>query len=345
MFKYIALFVVALSSLYAQVTNSSIPVIEQFEAHPLKKWSDRRHSTVVQALEKQSEKIRVVSYNILFDLFDHTLQDDTHSWKNRLPRILESIKQMQPDILCLQEPYERQLADLREALKEGYLSFVGETAQGELNAIFYNKERFQLDASKSASIQMPLNPKDDPIIAEVPNFLPIHLEPGLLLTKAYLFDRVTGVHFCVLNTHLTFYRVNAREDQAYFIADLIRNEPQPVIFTGDLNTLPNWPAHEPFRHLDGGHIEELFEQVAKNSRRSALLGHVGPHFTYLKYFYKKNHASPLEELGNQAVFLDHIYVTEGITTLISGVEASKVDGYYPSDHLPIIADIIFTKDF
>jgi endonuclease/exonuclease/phosphatase family metal-dependent hydrolase len=43
------------------------------------------------------------------------------------------------------------------------------------------------------------------------------------------------------------------------------------------------------------------------------------------------------------VILDHIYVAGAVEVLLHAVEPARVDGHFPSDHMPLIADLLFPK--
>jgi endonuclease/exonuclease/phosphatase family metal-dependent hydrolase len=250
---------------------------------------------------------------------------------------------MHPDILCVQETYPSQLEDLQKSLGDSYLHFVGNSRTGELNAIFYNKERFELDLKySSASLEMPISPKDDAFVATITDFLPPDLEPGKQLTLVHIYDKLTGKQFVVMNTHLTFYRVNSREAQAYFIADLVQKLHtlnKTVILTGDFNTIPNRPDKTDYHFYDGGYICQIFKTVLKDTKDAALLGHVGPLASSIRDFlYRGN--KPLNDTENPEVILDHIYVSPTVSVLINGIEPCLVDDRFPSDHMPVIADIL-----
>jgi endonuclease/exonuclease/phosphatase family metal-dependent hydrolase len=45
-------------------------------------------------------------------------------------------------------------------------------------------------------------------------------------------------------------------------------------------------------------------------------------------------------VGTPGVFLDHIFVTKDLTVLVHAVQPVKVDGCFPSDHMPIVVDLI-----
>ncbi len=324
------------------ITDSVVAKIVELENNPPNKYSERHFLDIQKALSHKASKIRVVTYNILFDLFDSSLEDKMQSWKERLPLVIASIKNMDPDILCVQEPYPAQLKDLQNNLSDSFSSFIGSSTTGELNAIFYKKSRFTLNENESASLALPLNPLDDALVLKISDFLPPELEPGRQLTVAHFHDTLTNKDFAVLNTHLTFYRVNSREDQVYFITDLVRKiheQKKPVIVAGDFNTLPNRTDIERFRFYDGDHLKCIFHSVVKNTSDTALLGHIGPLSTFTKDFLKSD-SKPFENRGTPGVVLDHIFVSPEVCALINAAEPSLVNGHFPSDHMPVIADIL-----
>src|ERR1700686_4858768 len=78
----------------SSITYSTVSILENLENAPPKKYSERHVLKINEVLEKKAQKIRIVTYNILFDLFDHQLEDKTYSWPERLPHIIQSIKNM-----------------------------------------------------------------------------------------------------------------------------------------------------------------------------------------------------------------------------------------------------------
>ncbi len=330
-----------------EITYSVMPVLEKIESHPPEKYSENHLSEIHELLAKQAEKIRVVTYNILLDLFDHKLEDQTHSWAARLPKVVQSINNMRPDVLCLQESYPNQIEDLQTSLGDDYSYFVGAGATGEVNAIFYNRERFEIDWESygadlaNATLEMPLNPKDEQLIPRN-KILPPEIEPGRQLTLAHFRDKLTGKTFAVINTHLTFYRHNSREVQAQYIAGLVQKMQAlkiPVIFAGDLNTFSNHPDRE-FPFFDGTRVCQIFQRMMKDTRDAALLGHIGPSSTGLRTFIGRDGKGPFEIGENPDVILDHIYVSPDVPVIIHATERALVDGRFPSDHMPVIADIV-----
>lgn len=331
------------SILSTEITHSIMPILEKTENEPLTKFSDHYIKTTHAALARQSEKIRVVTYNVLFDIFDDQLKDKNYAWSQRSVRVVAAINHLSPDILCVQETYSTQLQDLRNALSNRYECFIGSQTTGELNAIFYDKNRFEIiETSFTQSIKMPLNSKDEAIVSKIPGFLCAELEPGKQMTMTLLRDLVTQKVFVVMNTHLTYHRVNSREDQAIFISELVEEahgQHLPVILTGDFNTFPNRPDKPEFHFYDGDYICSIFNRNLKDTADNAVLGHIGPLCTSIRDFLSRQN-KPFNISENPGVLPDHIFVSPGILVIIQGIEPCMVDSYFPSDHLPVIADLI-----
>src|SRR5258708_1087757 len=116
-----------------EVSYSVVPFLETLEnTHP-DKYSQNYILQINTSFRKKSEKIRIITYNILFDLFDDQLKDKTYCWTQRFPNISICIENMHPDIICLQEVYPAQLEDLKQSLGTHFAAFVGKSTQGELN--------------------------------------------------------------------------------------------------------------------------------------------------------------------------------------------------------------------
>lgn len=323
------------------ITHSTVPLLNDLKSIYLEKYPETYKQKVEKALQSSSDAIRVVTYNILFDVLDANLKDQKYSWKNRLPKVIESIENMDPDILCVQELYPTQLEDLKQVLEDRFDFFVGDSSIGELNGIFYKKNRFTIEPN-SCSLELPINPKDDARVKAIPNLLPLELEPGRMLTLAHFQDKITGKAFTVINTHLSFFRINSRNDQAHFIRHLVSDlhtQNKSVIVTGDLNTFPNHPDKRVLPFYDGDHICQILQQELKDTKDIALLGHFGPQTTGFHDFLKRNN-KPFIATEDSDVILDHIFVSPTLTTLVHATEPCQSDGAFPSDHMPVIADIL-----
>ncbi len=321
--RYIVTFLCFALYLNASIENSIIPLVQKFESVdnlPAKKFSDNQFQEIFQALNQVDQKIRIATYNVLFNLYDHTL-DEVNRWPQRLPRVVELLNEMQPDVLGVQELYPDQLEGLMPYLGNTYDFFAEPCGDDELNGIFYRRDRFEVVESQVYSM------------ASIPGD-----SSRETLTLLKLKDLKTGKMFAVFNTHLAFSKINKRDAQVRFIADQIASlgDDIPLIFMGDLNTFPNRLDLAKLPAYDGDYIQRLLTQgPLRDARQQALLGHLGPISTFTN---GSDNGTPFTGEGTPGIFLDHIYVTKGITVLIHAVQPAKVDGHFPSDHMPILVD-------
>lgn len=310
------------------------------EAPSPKKYGERHSREILEAQSRAAEKIRVVSFNVLFKLMEHKA-DPKLSWDARLPLVVKIITDIDPDILGVQECYQDQLEDLFKHLGCVYNYFKGDTSRGELNAIFYKRDLFEIVLSgefPSSFHELPLDSKDEEIVSSIPDYLPPELEPGRGLTLLNLVQKSTRCAFCVLNTHLTFYRINSRELQALYIENLARRISIPVILLGDLNSFPNRPDKSlPF--YDGDRITSILKRSLLDSREHSLLGHVGPLRTSMKDFFKKD-PEPYDP-EDPLVILDHVYISRDVQVIVTATSSSERP--HPSDHSPIFADVLLQR--
>ncbi len=305
------------------IENSIVPLVEKFEVLEnldRDKYSDAQHEEIVAAMAHKDDKIRIVSYNMLFDLYDDALEE-AYKWPQRLPRIVALIEEMQPDIMGIQELYSDQFDDLRQRIEDTYSYFARPSNNGELNVIIYRKDRFcQVDRQVWSMTTTP------------------HEQSNHILSMVHLKDLQTRKTFAVFNAHLAFSNVNKRDYQVRFIADYVEDvaEVMPVVVTGDFNAFPHFLEQEKLPFYDGEYIHRIMTQWSlRDSKDLALLGHVGPLSTFTN---KPDDVAPFQGTGTPGVFLDHIYVTRGIQVWMHAVQPAKVDGYFPSDHMPVLVD-------
>lgn len=289
------------------------------------KYAPQQYQEILSAIAKKKERIRVVSYNILFNLYDDSLPQP-YKWPQRAHRVIKMIEEMQPDLLGIQELYPVQRDDLLKTLSENYTFFSKPASDGELNGIFFNKHRFKLLDSHVWH----LSDKGP----DVPS--------NASLTLLYLQDNITDQPLAIFNTHLSFSKIEKRVSQAKKIHTLVsqfhKTHPDvSLIFTGDLNTFPNFPDQEGFPFYDGDYTQALIKKdLFNDTKDSAVLGHIGPLGTFTN---KGSNPHPFQGTGTPGVYLDHIFVSPGVTVLLHAVNPATVGGLWPSDHMPVIADI------
>ncbi len=318
-FHAIAFLLCFVTSLTAEVDNSIIPTIETYERieslNP-KKYSKAQFNEISSALSRYNERIRAVSYNILFDLYDHNLAEE-YRWPQRLPRLVEILEDMQPDLIGVQELYHRQLQGVMPLLEPTYAFYCKPETDGELNGIFYRKERFEVVDSQV-----------------------FEMTPGSTLTMLKLKDLKNGLCIAVFNTHLAFRNIEKREQQARYIATHIRSHSDglPIILMGDLNTFPHRLQLDKLPFYDGDYIHRILAKAGiQDAVGVSIVGHLGPLSTST---FSEDGDRPFEGTGSPGILMDHIYVSDGIEVLMHAIQPATVNGLFPSDHLPVIADIV-----
>jgi endonuclease/exonuclease/phosphatase family metal-dependent hydrolase len=306
------------------VENSVVPQIEYFQnienLNP-GKFSEIQFKEITEALNHKDQKIRYVSYNVLFNIRDDNL-DKENRWPSRLPRVVELIKEMNPDIIGVQELYTSQFKDIQPLLNE-YEFFASECENGEQNGIFYRRDRF--DVLKSEVEYMTTTPN-------VPS--------SAILTKLQLKDLKTDRTIAVFNTHLSFSKANKRDFQARFITARVEEiaKEMPVLVSGDMNLFPNRMDLEKLPFYDGDYIHRILtDGVLRDSWECSLLGHLGSISTFTN---DPEDVRPFKGLGTPGVILDRIYITKDINVLIHATQVGQVDGHFPSDHMPILIDFV-----
>lgn len=304
------------------VENSIVSAIEEsevLERLPEHKYSKNQFSQIAAALKHKEERLRIVSFNMLANDADHK-REEINRWPQRLLRIVEIIEEIAPDVIGAQELYQTQLEELFPYISPTF-GFYGEPRQdGELNGVFYRKSRFELVKGR---------------VWDIPQTGPI----GNNLTMLQLRDLLTGQLFAIFNIHLAF-GANEREEEVRFIIQQILPIAQrmPVMLTGDLNTFPNRLDLERLPFYDGDYIHRLLtKNIFKDSSEVSLLGHLGPISTFTN---APGDGIPFQGKGTPGVLLDRIYVSKGMMVLIHAVQSGKVNGHFPSDHMPVIIDIL-----
>ena len=320
-------FICSLTTASFAIENSIIPEIESIENlndFDLNKYTTNQANEIKGVLEQLDQRIRIVSYNLLFDRYDHNLEEE-YRWPNRLSRVVEMFNEMNADVVGVQELFPSQLDDLMQHLAEKY-KFIGKPCKnGEINGIFFKKDRFTVLDTRIWYLS-----KDN--------------AASSTLTMLKLKDKVNNKAFAVFNTHLAFSNIEKREMQARLmrkhITNFIAEESCPSILTGDLNTFPNRSDLKRLPFYDGDYIQNIIKgDHFIDAMDAAVLGHLGPLSTFTN---EESGTTPFKGTGTPGVFLDHVYVTKDVTVLLHAINPGQVNGRFPSDHMPVIADIMLT---
>lgn len=263
--------------------------------------------------------MRIMSYNLRFDNPD----DGKNIWDNRKERVSNLIAFYNPVFLGTQEGLLHQVEYLEETLDKYRWIGVGRddgTMNGEFSALFYDTLRVELVNESDTTIWLSETP-------DIPGSKGWDAVLPRILTYGRFRDRGTGEEFFVLNTHFDHIGDTARAKSAELIIRTIARiaDDEPVVLTGDFNATP---VSDPYINLTEKNygLNDAFEV--------AELPHVGPLFTFEGFEVK----SSIERRR-----IDYIFVNDRVKVKRHAINSTFRDLYYPSDHLPVIADITFTE--
>mgnify|MGYP001037488826 FL=1 len=264
------------------------------------------------------ESFRIMTYNVRFD---QTI-DGPNQWDFRKDRFIGLIRYHAPDLFGVQEPLPNQIADLRAGLPEFNDYGVGRNDgvnDGEFNSIFYRSSRFELlDKGTFWLSETP----------DIPGSKGWDASYIRICTWVYLRDQYTNQKFYYFNTHFDHIGTNARDESARLLLTRIQTITgftSPVLLTGDFNTGPD---SIPYRIL----TTDTSLQDAKHLTETP---HYGPDGTWATFFIGQG-------LGEQ---IDFIFITpQYIRVLKHAILTDSNNEYFPSDHLPVIAELLVKKN-
>lgn len=259
------------------------------------------------------QRLTVMSYNIRYD----TPDDGINAWPNRKEHVAEMMgDRYGADIIGVQEALKHQIRELRAMLPHYSWVGVGRSDgwdEGEFSPIFYNSDRLDLVATNtfwlSESPHQPGSTSWDAAITRV-------------ATWAKFADLETGGEFYVLNTHFDHVGEQARVESSKIISEFVSNlwEALPVIVTGDFNVPESSDAYTILAESEG----------LDDARYVSESGHEGPTASFSNW----------EELQPGESRIDYIFVSKGIRVLSHAMLDDRFDGRFPSDHLPVHAELL-----
>lgn len=270
-------------------------------------------SAGLPATELEAEQsINVMSFNIRYD----NLRDGLDNWKFRAKHVAEMFKKHDVAAGGLQEVQHHQLVWLKQALPDYDFVGVGRDdgkKKGEYAPVFFRKADFELLKTQTVWLsETPQKVGSKGWDAALPR----------IATFAVLKHKSAGITMLLGNAHYDHVGALARKNSGAviheYISDIRSEMKLPLlVVTGDFNCLPQ---SVPFKAIESGNV--LFDTHSLTENR------VGPNSTWN---------------GFRAVQpdrrIDYVFVNKGITVLQHLTDAAKVNGRYPSDHLPVIVKI------
>ena len=187
---------------------------------------------------------------------------------------------------------------------------------GEMNPIFYRKERF--DMVRTITFWLSETP-------EVPGSISWGSSLPRIVTWLELVDKNTHEHFFCFNTHFAHDSDSARVESSKLLLDEVNRISSgfPFIITGDFNMLPNSKGYGILTGPDES-VPLLKDSYFISQKRPA-----GPSFTFNGFSDKPG-----------AGRIDYIFVKNGMKVLDYSTVAKKSKGIYISDHWPVKATFI-----
>jgi len=268
------------------------------------------------AQQSDEDGLWVMTYNIRFDNPD----DGINTWENRKERVANLIRFHGADLFGLQEAEYHQVTYLADQLERFEWSGVGRTdgkKEGEFSPVFFNAGRFvKLDGGTFWLSDTPDNPSTG-WDAALPR----------IVSWVMLRERETGQDFFFFNTHFDHRGEEARRQSAELILKKIgeiTGGDYPVLLGGDFNSTPD---SEPYGVLTGS---------LNDAMESSKYPHYGPLSTFMADggpFYVAE--------GKGGVRIDYIFTNDRVDVLRHGIIGTFRDGRFPSDHLPVIAEVQF----
>jgi endonuclease/exonuclease/phosphatase family metal-dependent hydrolase len=255
-----------------------------------------------------------MTYNIRYD----NPNDGENKWDLRKHFLSQQIQFYSPDILGIQEGKLHQLRYLDSILS--HYSYIGRGRdnsenQGEYCAIFFNKNKFKI-----------LN-ESTFWLSETPNKVSKGWDANIERICTYaLFEIIqTKQKFYVLNTHFDHIGAIARENSAKLIIEkinAINTQNYPVILTGDFNSEPNSNTYL--------YLSKYLNDTRFISKSIAF----GPEGTFNNFEFHK----PVITL------IDYIFTSKNnIKVDKFAVLSDAKNCKYPSDHLPVYAELSLIK--
>ena len=271
------------------------------------------------SIKKDSvETIRVMSFNVRLN----TPSDSLNAWPYRKTMVASMIRFHKADILGVQEALWDQMQDLENILPEYAWVGIGRddgNRAGEFMAIFYLKERFEV--IKSSTFWLSENP-------EIPG-KGWDAACNRIVTWCQFRDQKTGNIFFHFNTHFDHMGDTARVKSAELLIRQIDAiaDGKPVLVTGDFNSTPD---SKTYSILTTG-LGKSQDLKLTDTKIATQFPHHGSNGTFTWF--------DLNNLTNDQP-IDYIFLKSRVTVLYHGTLTDTFDGRLPSDHFPVLAEII-----
>ena len=279
--------------------------------------SNLSRETIMLNLKKITENypLKVMSFNIRYS----NPQDGFNAWNHRKEMVQSMILFHQADLIGVQEALNEQMNDLSILLPNHGSVGVGRNdgaTTGEYCGIFYNFNRLKVLQRNTIWLsETPAEPSSG-----------WDASLNRIVTWAKFQDIYTGQIFFHFNTHFDHRGKIARQKSAELILSTItklNTEKKPVLVTGDFNARPD---SVPYQILTRS---EKLDPV-KDARLFSIQSPHGPEGTWSGFSFP----------GEPEKRIDYIFIKHNIRVLRFGTLSESWAGRFPSDHLPVFAEVV-----
>ena len=280
---------------------------------------------MLMILPLRAMEVTLVSFNIRYE----TSADGAwRAWSKRLPHVVAAVRQMNPDVMGVQEALHGQVEDLRKSLPDYSFYGVGRDdgkTKGETCGIFYRKAKYRADLSDAGTFWLSATP-------EVAGSKTWGNEIPRIATWLRLVEIASGKGFTLFNTHWDHQHQGSREKASILLAERIaarHHRSEPVALLGDFNATEGNPA------VDG-----------LAGRAVAAAGFPQNHKplvdTYHSMHPQEKNRSTFNNWGNRRTGwnkLDHILCSSPCKVRRAEIIYPPEGEHPPSDHFPVRSEI------
>jgi len=250
--------------------------------------------------------VTAMTFNLRMD----TEEDGDNAWPYRKNAVIQMIQNHQPTVLGTQEGLHHMVEFLSSSLTD--YAQIGEGREGgqngEYSALFYKKDQLNLIDQG----QFWLSETSD-----IPNSVSWKSAcPRICTWGKFTFVDNPNEKIAVLNTHLDHISQLAREKGMDLIGshiDAFIKQDIPVVLMGDFNCEPNNAAIQS--------IQELGLQVLPQESGRTFHGFHG---------------------GTEGEPIDYICASKEFTQSTTVINRQTFEQKYPSDHYPVVSQLVFT---
>ncbi len=274
------------------------------------------NSNAQQSEKEQTIKMRACSFNLR-----GVIKKDkgTRSWKHRKTIVANFIKKYDIDIIGAQESAVKQFPALDKLLPD--YAYFGESSLGKkdgrvINLIIYKKNKYKLH--EKGTLWLAPTP-------EVKTKILDSAEPRTVNYGKFS-DNKTGKIFYVFSTHLDHRGKNAKQEQAHFLMRIIKEKTNgtPYLLVGDFNS------------GDGSKVIKYIKSQpgVLDARDISKKEPINMPNTFNGF---KGHA---QKGDKNAKRIDFMFLSAPSEVETYEVSDYNENGVYPSDHYPVVCDII-----